>query len=554
MKSRLILLLIIITSYGCAAKISPVTIEAELIKAQSAITAARNSRAEDLAKQQLMKAEQLFADAQKARDAGNGRFCLDLVYQANMEANIAAAQARRFIAESRLELAEAERVKAELSAMAYKVTTAQARQAIAERKTQMAIKEVQIAQEEAQRARGEADRGVKISKVQLEIEKANLMLKFATEAESEKYVQSMFISAQRLVAQAKSLLAAESLGPATDAAHNAYSQASNARIAAIAAATAIETEIEAEKRKAYIDAKVAISGAQSAFRLAEDANASEYALELHQRARKALTDANTALKAEKFDQAISLASQAEAHATSAKKIAEAKEREIRAREEREELVAQAKDSIFKAKEALKQVESTGIAQFYQSYAQAKIDLAESETALASKDFKLVLTLAKKSGSSLASLRSRLEKIQKAEINIQNAAKTIAKNIANAVILQANRGIMIRLGGELFAKGSSNLNENLLSELKKLVSVLKRHPEYKVSIEGHTDSIGDNNTNLELSKKRANNFLKYLVQQGISEQRLTSVGYGEEKPIATNMNEAGRRQNRRIEVVILTRQR
>jgi len=551
MKSAFVLLIIAIILCGCAAKISPVTIEAELIKAQSAITAARISQAEDFAKKQLMKAEQLFADAQKARDAGSGQFCLDLAYQANMEANIAAAQARRVIAENRLKLAEAERIKAELSAMAYKVTTAQARQAIAERKAQMAIEEAQNAKEEAKQAREEADRGVKISKVELEIEKANLMLKAATEAEAEKYAKSMFVSAQRLLAQAKSLLESESLGPATDAAHKAYSQASDARVAAIAAATAIKTEIEAGKRKAYIDAKVAISNAQRAFNLAEDANASEYALELYKKARKTLNDANTALKSEKFDQAINLASQAESHATNAQRIAGTKEREIRAREEREELIAQAKDAIFKAKEALNQVESANAPKFSsQSYAQAKLDLAESEKALASEDFKLAVTLAKKSSSSLEELRSLVEKIRKSETDIQNSAR----NIANAAILQTDSGIVIRLGGELFAKGSSDLNKSLLPELKKLVNILKRYTGYKMSIEGHTDSIGDANTNLELSKKRANNFLKYLVQQGVSEKRLTSVGYGEEKPIATNMNEAGRRQNRRIEVVILTRQK
>ena len=551
MKSALFLLIITIILYGCAAKISPVAIEAELINAQSAITAARNSRSEDFAKRQLMKAEQLFSDAQKARDAGKGNLCLDLAFQANMEANIAAAQARRVIAENRLKLADAERVKAELSAMAYKVTTAQARRAIAERKAQMAIKEAHAAKAEAKRAREEADRQIKISKVQAEIEKANLMLKAAVDAEAEKYAKSMFVSAQRFLAEAKSRLEADSWKEATDAARRAYAQASDARVAAIAAATAIKTEIEATKRKAYIDAKVAISNAQRAFNLAEEANASVYALKIYPKAQRALNDAKAALKSEKFDQAISFATQAESHAANAQRLSEAKEREIRAQEERDELIAQAKDAIFKAKESLNQVESANALPFAsQSYAQAKIDLAEAEKALTSEDFKLATTLAKKCASSLEGLHSLVEKIQKAETDIQNSARAIA----NAVILQTDEGIMIRLGGELFAKGNSNLNTSLLPELKKLVDILKKHPEYKVSIEGYTDSIGDANANLQLSKKRASNFLKYLVQQGISEDRPTSVGYGEEQPIATNINEAGRRQNRRIEVVILTRQK
>jgi len=522
-----------------------------LIDAQSAITAARNSLAEDFAKRQLMKAEQLFADAQKAKDAGNGNLCLDLAFQANMEANIAAAQARRVLAENRLRLAKTEQVKAALSAMAYKVTTAKARRAIAERKAQMAIKESQAAREEAKLAREESDRQINISKVQVEIEKANLMLKAAVEAEAAKYAKSMFVSAQRFLTEATSLLEADSWESATDAARKAYAQASDARVAAIAAATAIKTEIEASKRKAYIDAKVAISSAQRAFKLADEANASEYAQKIYQKSQRALNNANAALKSEKFDQAISFATQAESHAANAQRLSETKEREIRAQGEREELIAQAKDAIFKAKEAINPVESANLPQFAsQTYAQAKIDLAEAEKALASEDFKLAMTLANKCGSSLASLRSFVEKMRQAESDIQNAARTIA----NAVILQTDRGIVIRLGGQLFAKGNSNLNPGFLPKLKKMVNILKKYPEYRVSIEGHTDSIGEPNYNLELSRKRADNFLKYLVQQGISEKRLASAGYGEEKSIATNINEDGRRQNRRIEVVILTRQK
>ena len=87
-------------------------------------------------------------------------------------------------------------------------------------------------------------------------------------------------------------------------------------------------------------------------------------------------------------------------------------------------------------------------------------------------------------------------------------------------------------------------------LDEVAEALLKHSESHASIEGHTDSIGDADYNLELSFQRADAVKRYLVEEfGISPARLAIIGYGEEKPIVDNDVESMRHQNRRVEVVL-----
>jgi outer membrane protein OmpA-like peptidoglycan-associated protein len=88
-------------------------------------------------------------------------------------------------------------------------------------------------------------------------------------------------------------------------------------------------------------------------------------------------------------------------------------------------------------------------------------------------------------------------------------------------------------------------------LQAVVKILVEHPEItKVRVEGHTDTRGKPAYNKKLSQRRAASVMKWLVKHGIKKKRLTSAGYGQERPIATNMTEDGRRQNRRSEFHIV----
>jgi OOP family OmpA-OmpF porin len=78
--------------------------------------------------------------------------------------------------------------------------------------------------------------------------------------------------------------------------------------------------------------------------------------------------------------------------------------------------------------------------------------------------------------------------------------------------------------------------------------MKDNPGLKVSVEGHTDSVGSDAYNERLSERRAHAVKDYLVHQGIDASRISTVGYGEAKPVASNKTESGRAQNRRAEII------
>jgi OmpA-OmpF porin, OOP family len=88
------------------------------------------------------------------------------------------------------------------------------------------------------------------------------------------------------------------------------------------------------------------------------------------------------------------------------------------------------------------------------------------------------------------------------------------------------------------------------ELNKLLKIMQEHPKMAIEIVGHTDSMGDDDYNLDLSRRRAKSVVAFLTQHKIPAARLRASGQGEQHPIATNDTDEGRAQNRRVEITIL----
>ncbi len=103
---------------------------------------------------------------------------------------------------------------------------------------------------------------------------------------------------------------------------------------------------------------------------------------------------------------------------------------------------------------------------------------------------------------------------------------------------------------LFNSGKSTFKDETIPVLENMKNILKEYPYAKFSIEGHTDSDGSNALNQTLSENRAAAVRTYLIENGIDESRLKSVGFGETQPIATNKTAAGKAQNRRVEVKLI----
>jgi len=118
------------------------------------------------------------------------------------------------------------------------------------------------------------------------------------------------------------------------------------------------------------------------------------------------------------------------------------------------------------------------------------------------------------------------------------------------VVKTAGGVLIRVHVN-FASGKSRIPVSQVDDLRAVAEVLREFPEMKVRIEGHTDSVGSSAPNLELSQKRAKSVFGFLVDMyGIERSRLSAVGCGEEKPIASNGTKEGRARNRRVEFVII----
>ena len=118
--------------------------------------------------------------------------------------------------------------------------------------------------------------------------------------------------------------------------------------------------------------------------------------------------------------------------------------------------------------------------------------------------------------------------------------------------QEERGIVLTLPGVAFDTNSYEIRSEYRQALEETAEAITTYPDAQILVEGHTDNMGESSYNLELSRKRANAVMTYLVNEfAISPSRLSAIGYGEDKPIVDNNTEANRSKNRRVEIVLLT---
>ena len=130
------------------------------------------------------------------------------------------------------------------------------------------------------------------------------------------------------------------------------------------------------------------------------------------------------------------------------------------------------------------------------------------------------------------------------------AKELSQNIKGATVERVGEGINVTFAsGLLFAFNSDVVEATAAENLRELAASLNRYPDSQLLIVGHTDNVGDDAYNQSLSERRANSAAAYLGSQGVARTRIATSGKGEAEPVSTNDSEAGRQQNRRVEVAI-----
>ena len=129
------------------------------------------------------------------------------------------------------------------------------------------------------------------------------------------------------------------------------------------------------------------------------------------------------------------------------------------------------------------------------------------------------------------------------------AEELAKKVSELEARPTDRGLVLTLGDVLFDFGQATLKPGGMQTVNQLGDFLNEYPERHILIEGFTDNIGSEAFNEALSTRRAENVKNALMNKGVRSDRIRIKGYGIQYPVANNATEEGRRQNRRVEVVI-----
>ena len=319
------------------------------------------------------------------------------------------------------------------------------------------------------------------------------------------------------------------------------------RIARIAAADkyAPATQAKAEQQlkaaedsyRNKADKKAVIAAARDAVNTAEEARIMAVK-------QKAEEDAQARIAAEKRA----------AEAREAKARADAAD-EVRRRQEAEEARKQAEAARADA-ERMKQ-------EAQQAAEEAAREKQAADTARAAAQAAEQQALEQKKAAEAAQ-QDALQQKQAAEAETEKARKAAAQAEAEKAQLRSQllnqlnsilqtrdsaRGLIVNMSDVLFDTGSATLQPAAREKLAKISGILLAHPGLTLQIEGHTDSVGSDEFNQQLSERRADSVRDFLAAQGVAASSITARGFGKTQPVASNDTPEGRQRNRRVELVV-----
>ena len=158
------------------------------------------------------------------------------------------------------------------------------------------------------------------------------------------------------------------------------------------------------------------------------------------------------------------------------------------------------------------------------------------------------------GKNIASERRQQERMQDMARDIMNVLAPLVKE-GKVRVTQSNRGITVEINASvLFAPGQAVLEETSSKTLRAVAQVVKDH-EHEILVEGHTDDVPIKTANFpsnwELATARASSVVRLFIDSGVGRQRLTALGYAENRPVETNDTPQGRARNRRVTVTVLS---
>ena len=131
---------------------------------------------------------------------------------------------------------------------------------------------------------------------------------------------------------------------------------------------------------------------------------------------------------------------------------------------------------------------------------------------------------------------------------EQRVNSLETELADLKVQKTERGLVLTLGDVLFDTNQSTLKAGAYETLDRLAMALREKAGRRVAIEGHTDNVGSDENNRALSERRAQSVQSALTQRGVARTQITTLGKGENFPVASNESADGRQQNRRVELI------
>jgi outer membrane protein OmpA-like peptidoglycan-associated protein len=156
--------------------------------------------------------------------------------------------------------------------------------------------------------------------------------------------------------------------------------------------------------------------------------------------------------------------------------------------------------------------------------------------------------AKAQAAQAEAARQQAEQSRQEALAAKAESEEMQRQLAELQAKQTERGMVLTLGDVLFDTAKSTLKPGADAQMERIASFMKKNADTKVIIEGHTDNRGSDEYNAQLSKQRAIAVEEALVSRGVDRGRVEIIGKGEGFPVASNDDNAGRQQNRRVEIV------
>ena len=311
--------------------------------------------------------------------------------------------------------------------------------------------------------------------------------------------------------------------------------------------------------------------ARNALRIAQSEGAEQYASDSYQHAVQLMNNADEYATRKHLDTKPLIAVSREAVQTSedAREIAVKKLDEIRLASEREasansQAILQGEaDSAMRQKE---QAQSDAAraqaakAQAESDAAKARADAADAQTATAQAQSKMADNQAA-SATALSAAQDDAEQSRLAAQTAQASAEQAETDKAamrtklseqlNSILQTRDsaRGLIVSMSDVLFDTGKYSLKPGAREKLAKVAGILLAYPGLDIAVGGYTDNVGGDAMNQTLSENRANSVRDYLVQEGVATNSVSSRGFGNTLPVASNDNSSGRQQNRRVELLV-----